>query len=132
MLKLAPFAVAAFVMAGPAKAQHMNAADAPCLAAGTTLEMVTCLSAALESREEQLTKLLTAIRAVTEGDERRLLDAAQVAWVDFRRFSCDAEYALYSGGSGGSPARLACLDAITRARINQLHQTYDWRIEKRR
>lgn len=132
MLKLTPIAVVAFAIAGSARAQHMNATDAPCLAAGTTLDMMKCLSAELASREQQLASLLGSSRRVVEGDERRLLDEAQGAWVEYRRLSCDAEHALYSGGSGGPPARLACLEAMTRARISQLHQTYDWRIEKRR
>lgn len=132
MLKLASLAAVAFLMVGPTNAQHMNATEAPCLAAGTTLDTVTCLSGELASREQQMAKVLGASLGVTEGEERRLLNEAQGAWIEFRRLSCAAEHALYSGGGGGPPARLACLEALTRARVSQLHRTYDWRIEKRR
>lgn len=110
-------------------AQHMNAKDAACRDAGTTLDAGNCLSAALASRDRELGVLLVQVRAAVGGDELRLLNRAQMAWVGYRRLSCEAEYEMYGGGTGGPITRLACLEALTRDRIQQLHAAYDSRVE---
>ncbi|MEW5684903.1 MAG: lysozyme inhibitor LprI family protein [Pseudomonadota bacterium] len=115
----------------PAIAQHMNAKDAPCRAAATTAQAAACFARAHQDQELVLAKLLNRIRPAVEGDELSLLDRAQTAWLQYRRLSCDAEYAMYGGGTGGPVTRAACLEAFTRDRIVQLHKVYDWRVEKR-
>ena len=72
------------------------------------------------------------LRPTIAGEELKLLNRAQRAWVNYRTLSCEAEYAMYGGGTGGPVTRLACREALTRDRIAQLHDAYDWRVEKYR
>ena len=120
-------------LATPAATQHMNARDAACRATAAQAEIsAACLSRALALRDSELSTLLDRVRSTITGDELDLLDRAQSAWMEYRSLSCEAEYALYGGGSGGPAARLACREALTRDRIAQLHEAYDWRVEKYR
>jgi uncharacterized protein YecT (DUF1311 family) len=116
----------------PATAQHMNAQDAACRDEVGTSDKAVCLSDALASRDKELSGLLNQIRPAVSGNERGLLNRSHVAWMEYRRLACDAEYAMYDGGTGAPVARLACREALTRDRLKQLHDAYDWRVEKYR
>jgi len=117
-------------IAAQALAQHMNAKDAPCRDAVITSEAAECFSRAARAQDQALTALLGRVRPATGGDELKLLNRAQAAWVQYRQLSCDGEYAMYEGGTAAPVARLACLEALTRERIKQLHAAYNWRVEK--
>lgn len=123
-------AAASSLCAHQALAQHMNAKDAPCRDAVITAEAVACFSSAAREQDQALATLLDRVRPATGGDERNLLNRAQSAWGQYRGLQCDGEYAMYGGGTAGPVVRLACLEALTRDRIKQLHAAYDWRIEK--
>jgi uncharacterized protein YecT (DUF1311 family) len=114
----------------PAVAQHMNAKDAPCRGVVVTAEMAACFYKASTAHNSELASLFAAVRPAVGGDELKLLDRAQVAWLEYRKLSCDSEYAMYQGGSAAPTVRFACLEALTRDRIKQLHDAYDWRVEK--
>jgi uncharacterized protein YecT (DUF1311 family) len=114
----------------PAMAQHMNATDAPCRGVVITSDAAACFSDALTLRNRELAELLHQVRPAIAGDELSLLNQAEAAWLEYRRLSCQAEYAMYGGGTGGSVTRLACMEALTRDRLRQLHDSYDWRVEK--
>lgn len=130
MISLAGLALG--LSTGTAAGQHMNAGDAPCRDAVVTAEAAACFSRAAADRDKQLAGMLAVVRPVIDGEALTLLDRAQAAWTEYRRLSCEGEYAMYGGGSAGPTARFACLEALTRDRIKQLHDAYDWRIEKNR
>ncbi len=119
-----------FAAALPARAQHMNAPDAPCQDKVVTTDLARCLDTAYRSADKRLNDLYGSVRKVLEPDELKGLQAAERSWVQFRDDACAAERALYGGGTGGGPAYLACLEAETRDRIKDLHAAYDWRLEK--
>lgn len=127
---------ACFVAAAPlfggstAVAQHMNAKDAPCRKAVITAEAAACFSRAVREQDQALTAVLDRVRPATGGDELKLLNRAQAAWLQYRQLTCEGEYAMYKGGTAAPVVRLACLEALTRDRIQQLHTAYDWRVEK--
>jgi len=50
--------------------------------------------------------------------------SAQRLWIQYRDSNCAAERGLYNGGTAASPAYLACLEAMTRARTKELAVTY--------
>jgi uncharacterized protein YecT (DUF1311 family) len=110
--------------------QHMNAPDAACRDTVATSDKAACLWDALASRDKALSQLLGQIRPAVSGNELELLNRSQAAWMEYRRLSCDAEYAMYGRGTGGPVTRLACQEALTRDRLKQLHAAYDWRVEK--
>lgn len=128
----ATFFAVVVIMIGPklVHAQHMNAPDGPCRNVVTTVEMANCFSAALEKSDAGLNKLYQRVQTVVDGDELTKLKAAQRLWMQFRDANCDAEYELYGGGTAGPVAKLACLEAVTRHRTEELQVMYGWRLEK--
>ena len=67
---------------------------------------------------------------VVDGDELVKLKSAQRLWLQFRDVNCDAEHELYAGGSAAPMVQLACQEAMTRHRTEELSVMYGWRLEK--
>ena len=63
-----------------------------------------------------------------QEDEKRLV-TAQRLWIEYRDANCTAERELYAGGTAATPVYLACLEAMTRARTNELWVTYAVRLK---
>ena len=116
----------------PCMAQRINQKDSPCTAAGSTREVSDCLVLAWEEQDGKLNAFYGEILPVLVEDERQALRASERAWIAYRDATCEAEKSLYGGGTGGGPAYLACMEAVTRARIQELHTIYDWILQKRR
>jgi len=113
-----------------ARAQHMNAKDAPCRGPMSGADETSCFVAASKKRDQELNEFYKQITKVVEGEDLTQLRAAQRVWLQFRDASCSAEKALYEGGSAQPMVYYACLEAETRYRITDLKLTYGWRIEK--
>ncbi len=128
------FALAAILIplgvASPLHAQHMNAADAPCKAAGTGVEQANCLSLAAKEADADLNGVYRRIAGVLETADRQKLQSAERTWLLYRDQACAAERDLYGGGTGGLAAYPACLEAVTRHRIGDLKMAYWWKVEK--
>lgn len=119
-----------FVASALAFGQHMNAKNAPCQGPSTTVLEADCFAAALKKSDLQLNRLYQRIQAVVHGDEQADLKGAQQLWIQFRDSNCLAEQNLYEGGSATSAVKLACLEAMTRHRSEELQLMYGWRLEK--
>jgi uncharacterized protein YecT (DUF1311 family) len=134
MRSLVGFAVISVVVLGgsPSLAQHMNAPASACRNAVTTADMSRCFDQAFKAADRELNGVYAEVRAVLAEKDRQNLQDAQRAWLKYRDATCAAEYALYGGGTGGTPARLACLEAQTRQRTSDLRTTYGWKVEKTR
>jgi uncharacterized protein YecT (DUF1311 family) len=130
-LRLLLSALAFMQVTGVVLAQHVNAPDSPCREAASTLETAKCFDQALQTADANLNKTYGRVQRVLDASERQQLLRAQRLWIRFRDATCDAEAGLYGGGSGGSPARLACREAQTRFREADLLKTYDWILQKR-
>ena len=125
------YLVLAASLAGiPCFAQHMNDKDAPCREAVATMEMATCFDSALKESDARLNQLYRRVQTVVGGDKLAKLKDAQRIWTKFRDANCDAEYELYRGGSAAPTVKLACLEAMTRHRTEELKVMYGWRLEK--
>jgi uncharacterized protein YecT (DUF1311 family) len=110
-----------------AKAQHMNAADAPCQkTSGVTIALDNCFARAYRAADGQMNQLYKQIRQVLTPDEQQQLVAVQRLWIQLRDATCRAESDLYKGGDAESPAYSACLEEETRQRIADLKTTYGW------
>lgn len=114
----------------PCWAQHMNANDAPCQEPSTTAAEAACFDTALSKADVSLNRFYHRVETVVEGDELTKLQRAERLWMQFRDANCDAEYELYGGGSAGPTVKLACLEAMTRHRKEELQTMYGWRLEK--
>ena len=115
----------------PSFAQSMNAAGNPCSAPGSTADTVACFAKAYRAEDRELNVLYARIQKALDDKERASLVSAERLWVQYRDATCDAEWALYGGGTGGPPTHLACLAAETKARRDSLLRSYGWRLEKR-
>lgn len=113
----------------PALAQHV---DVACKGVSVTSELVECLETALKASDSKLNETYGRVQSVLapRKDDLKNLGDAERAWIHFRDLTCDAEYRLYGGGSGGPPAKVACLEAQTRNRNSDLLTTYGWLLEK--
>jgi uncharacterized protein YecT (DUF1311 family) len=116
----------------PAVAQRINQPDNPCAASASTREMSDCLVLAWEAQDGKLNTFYGEVLPVLTEDEAKALREAERIWIRYRDATCDAEKSLYGGGTGGPPAYLACMEAVTRNRLQELHQIYDWVLRKRR
>ena len=120
----------ALSVAVSAKAQHMNAATAPCRGISGTVELYGCFSKAFDRADSDLNRVYGQIRGVLQpADQERLLEAQRL-WLQYRDATCSAERELYGQGTGGPPTYVACREALTRERIATLKTTYGWRLEK--
>jgi uncharacterized protein YecT (DUF1311 family) len=127
MLLLTLFAVITSIRC---HAQHMNEKDSPCPNAVTTLDMAQCFSKAKASSDEKLTALYEKVLSKLNGDDAERLTKVQRLWAEYREANCSAERALYQGGSAAPVVYVACLDAMTRARTEELQQTYAVRLKE--
>jgi uncharacterized protein YecT (DUF1311 family) len=111
-------------------AQHMNAKDGPCQGPSSGAGETACFGDALKKSDSQLNQMYQRVQGVVDGDGLVKLRSAQRLWIQFRDANCEAEHELYSGGSAAPMVKLACLEAVTRHRTEELRVMYGWRLEK--
>ena len=110
-----------------AKAQHMNAAGAPCQkTSGVTTALDNCFARTYKAADDQLNQVYRQIRQALTPDQQQELLATERLWLQFRDATCRAESDLYKGGDAESPAYSACLEEETRARTADLKTIYGW------
>ncbi|HWZ30369.1 MAG TPA: lysozyme inhibitor LprI family protein [Bryobacteraceae bacterium] len=108
----------------PARAQHMNEKDSPCANVVLTVELANCFAKARDAVDTQLNAIYKSVRETLDAGDIQPLVSTQRLWIQYRDANCSAERGLYAGGTAASPAYLACLEAMTRARIKELAVTY--------
>src|SRR5260370_25024588 len=108
----------------PARAQQMNEKDSPCADVVVTVDLANCLSKARDSSDAKLNSLYKDLRKRLDVSDAERLVVAQRLWIQYRDANCSAERKLYESGTASSPAYLACLEAMTRARTKELEVTY--------
>jgi uncharacterized protein YecT (DUF1311 family) len=113
----------------PARAQHMNEQDSPCADVVVTAELSSCLAKARDLADAQMNAAYNQVRSKLDAAEGHQLVATQRLWIQYRDANCAAERELYGGGTAAFPAYLACLEAMTRARRNELEVTYAVRLK---
>lgn len=111
------------------RAQHMNEQDSPCGKVSITSDLVDCLSKARTSADAELNSVYQKIRRKLDVSDAERLTTAQRLWIQYRDANCSAERSLYTGGTASSPAYVACLEAMTRARTKELRVTYAVRLK---
>lgn len=119
-----------FTFSSYCSAQHMNAKDGPCQEAGSGAEKTACFYHAYEKSDAELNQLYRWILTVVDGNNLANLREAQRLWIQFRDANCSAEHDLYTGGSAAPMVKVACLEAVTRHRTEELKVMYGWRLEK--
>ena len=108
----------------PAPAQHMDQQASPCASVVVTVDLTNCLTNARDAADAQLDAAYKHLHGKLDAADRQRLASAQRLWIQYRDAKCTAERDLYDGGTAASPAYLACLEAMTRARTKELAVTY--------
>ena len=117
------------VFVATAVAQHMNRNDSPCSGPASTDALVDCLAKAKESSDANLNSLYQTVLKKLDGEDAKRLTETERLWIKYRDANCSAERALYEKGTGGYPAYLGCLEAMTRAGTKELQVTYAVRMK---
>jgi uncharacterized protein YecT (DUF1311 family) len=104
----------------------MNAKEAPCQSPSTTVEEMDCFASA----DSNLNQLYRRVLTVVDGDELVKLKTVQLLWIQFRDANCDRDRNFTPGGSTAPMVKLACLEAMTRHRTEELNMMFGWRLEK--
>jgi uncharacterized protein YecT (DUF1311 family) len=127
-----PYCVIFILLVTPALAQHMNEKDSPCAAVVVTSDAVQCLSKAGVAANAKLNSTYKNIseKLRSEAADVKRLRTAERLWMQYRDANCTAERGLYNGGTAASPAYLACVEAMTRARTKELKTMYGWILAK--
>ena len=118
------FAVPPFCSAG-ASAQTSVPPKPGCENAKTQLEMNQCTAAAYQTSDQELNSVYASVKDKLDAALLEKLQIAQRAWIKYRDANCEAESALYDGGSIRPAIYSACMERVTRARIAELHAIYD-------
>jgi uncharacterized protein YecT (DUF1311 family) len=95
-----------------------------CEEAKSTLQINECLAKELKKADTELSKVYHTIEKKLEPDDALLLRKAQRAWLAYRDAHCDAEHALWGGGTGGPAAWMSCRLELTRQRTVEIKNTY--------
>lgn len=114
-----------FSMTDAAAPQSGKPAQQDCENAKTQAEMNQCSAAAYRAADKDLNALYASLKEKLDPDIFAKLQTAQRTWVNYRDANCEAESALYEGGSIQPTIRSSCLERATRARIEELHTIYD-------
>ena len=129
-----PFLLACAFQADAAMAQHMNASDAPCRGIVVTAELGQCFAQAGKKADGELNevygKIIKYFDSENRKEDRDALQKAEQLWIGYRDANCAAARGLYGQGTAGPVTYLACLEAETRHRIEDLRKGYGWLLEK--
>ncbi|WP_416222423.1 lysozyme inhibitor LprI family protein [Sphingomonas sp. CD22] len=119
-----------FCGGGAAGAASTASSKAACWQQGTTAAISACFAASSKEADRSLNQLYGRVMSVLDPGDQQKLRNAQRLWVRYRDASCNAERSLWDGGTGGNPAYLACLDDVTRHRLDYLQVTYRLRLQR--
>lgn len=101
-----------------------NVAKAQCEDAKSTLQINECLAKELKKADAELNSVYHSFVKRLEPDDAILLRKAQRAWLGYRDAQCQAEHALWGGGTGGPAALMNCKLELTRQRTTEIQNTY--------
>jgi len=121
--------VAALCLAATLQAaaqERTRVPDAPCRAVGNTNRETLCLTAAARKADRQLERMVRVLRKALKPEEYKEFYTAQSLWYPFREANCAAERDLYTELRTSSLAYVACAEADTRQRAEELKLMYAW------
>jgi uncharacterized protein YecT (DUF1311 family) len=94
----------------------------------TTYDVSVCVNAIRKKVDIELNETysqsLEQARTFYTAQDIQRLRIAERRWIAYRDATCDAEYRLWEGGTGGPSARSYCEIGVTRQRIADLKKAY--------
>ena len=94
------------------------------------MDIQRCFAESSKRSNADLNRTYAQIMTVLDADDRQRLQKAERLWAAYRDAACNAEYRLWSGGTGGPPAEMACVDGETRHHLDYLRTTYRLRLQR--
>jgi uncharacterized protein YecT (DUF1311 family) len=101
-----------------------SVARAQCDEAKTTLQINECFAKELRKADAEVNRVYRLTVKKLQPDDAAFLRKAQRAWLAYRDAQCEAEHALWGGGTGGPAARMSCSLELTRKRAAEIQNTY--------
>jgi len=99
-------------------------AKAQCDQAKSTLQINECLAKELKKADAELNRVYRLALKDLQADDAALLRKSQRAWIAYRDAQCEAERALWGGGTGGPAAWMNCKSELTSQRTAEIKNTY--------
>ncbi|NJO76208.1 MAG: DUF1311 domain-containing protein [Leptolyngbyaceae cyanobacterium RM1_406_9] len=101
---------------------QVAAAPTDCANAQTQAEINQCAQAFYETADAELNRVYQNLKASLNSQEQEELIDAELAWIDYRDETCDAESSQYEGGSIQPTIYYGCLERVTAERTAELQQ----------
>jgi uncharacterized protein YecT (DUF1311 family) len=109
------------------------AAEDPCSAAKTTVEINACAKEAFDRADRELNATYQRVLAVFDEPDglgrpqdqtKKSLIKAQRHWVQFREANCFSVWLIHAEGTVRVSQRLACMEELARQREQQLRKWF--------
>ncbi|NJL39556.1 MAG: DUF1311 domain-containing protein [Leptolyngbyaceae cyanobacterium RM2_2_4] len=97
-------------------------APTDCANAQTQAEINQCAQASYVTADAELNRVYQNLKTSLNSQEQEELIDAELAWIDYRDETCDAESSQYEGGSIQPTIYYGCLERVTAERTAELQQ----------
>jgi uncharacterized protein YecT (DUF1311 family) len=101
---------------------QVAAAPTDCANAQTQAEINQCAQVSYQAADAELNRVYQNLKASLSSQEQEELIDAELAWIDYRDETCDAESSQYEGGSIQPTVYYGCLERVTAERTAELQQ----------
>jgi uncharacterized protein YecT (DUF1311 family) len=99
----------------PSIAQQAN-----CNNPQTTRDMRICAGSEAQAADRQLNQVYQQLIGKLDGQQKKRLTTAQLAWINFRDRTCAYEQGRFEGGTFAPVANASCLARVTQQRTKDL------------
>lgn len=114
----------------PASSQRTKSKNDPCDRPASTAQEAACTQKQWQAADAALGNYFSLVTIELDGSEVAALKNAQDAWARYRKANCEAERAMYEGGTAGSYNYNSCMAAMAQERLKDLKAMYGWRVSK--
>jgi uncharacterized protein YecT (DUF1311 family) len=105
-----------------AQASAPSAPLADCANAQTQAEINQCARASYETADKELNRVYQELKSSLNSQEQEELIDAELAWIEYRDQTCEAESSQYEGGSIQPTIYYGCLERVTIERTAELQR----------
>jgi uncharacterized protein YecT (DUF1311 family) len=108
----------------PSNSSANSSADSStdCANAQTQAEINQCAQASYETADKELNQVYQELKSSLNSQEQEELIDAELAWIEYRDQTCEAESSQYEGGSIQPTIYYGCLERVTIERTAELQR----------
>ncbi len=115
-----PTLVIMLLCAAAAASARGQSGEEPCANSQRSPGLLACAEKEFREAAAELRRVTAELSADLEAQPRAGLRRAERAWVRYRKANCDAEAAIYEGGTIQPLIRTRCMTRVTRERAAEL------------